>query len=141
MTDQRTLKKIISEQREAIAILENAVKLADEFKQKMRENWKVEVTEYEAKIEAANKILDENTPVFNEFGHNYNTWDVKDIDNFIGALRAALEIPRKEESGESGPDVGDGSDPKRCMSLPIIRRQPTSKTSLKNCEFQERKEV
>ena len=59
MTDQRTLKKIIKEQREAIAILENAVRLVDEFKEKMRENWKVEVAELEAKIEAANKALTE----------------------------------------------------------------------------------
>lgn len=43
MTDQRTLKKIVKDQREAIAALENSVRLADEFKQKMRENWKAEI--------------------------------------------------------------------------------------------------
>jgi hypothetical protein len=50
MTDQRTLKKIISDQREAIAILENAVGLADKFKETMRANWKTEVAELTAKL-------------------------------------------------------------------------------------------
>jgi hypothetical protein len=43
-----------------------------------------------AKIAEANKILDEYTPKFNEYGHNYDTYDAKDIDNIIGFLRNAL---------------------------------------------------
>lgn len=36
----------------------------------------------------------------------------------------------KKYSGESGPGVGDGSDPKNCTSLPIVRQQPTPKTAI-----------
>jgi len=44
-----------------------------------------------------------------------------------------MQFPRIDEqkSGESGSGAGDGSDPKKCPSLPIGRRQPTSKTPRK----------
>jgi hypothetical protein len=50
-----------------------------------------QLTKANAKIAKANKILDENTPKFNEWGHNYDTYDAKDMYNFIEALREALQ--------------------------------------------------
>jgi hypothetical protein len=41
-------------------------------------------------IAEANKILEEYTPKFNEYGHNYNIYDAKDVANIIGFLRDAL---------------------------------------------------
>ena len=69
----------------------------------------------------------ENDPVFREVTLNpFNAV-------YIKQLLSAIEIPRidDQKSGESGPGVGDGSDPKNCPSLPIERRQPTSKTPRK----------
>jgi hypothetical protein len=95
MTDQRTLKKIIKEQREAITILENAVRLADEFKEKMRENWKVEVAKLEAKIEVANNTLKQARDFIEEIGDD--KLSTKDVLSFISTLEEALLIPRNRE--------------------------------------------
>lgn len=47
------------------------------------------------RIIEANKILDEYTPKFNEYGHNYDTYDAKDVANLIGLIRDALNANQK----------------------------------------------
>ncbi len=57
--------------------------------------WK-RAMELQSKIEEANKILDENDPKFNEYGHNYTTYDAKDMANLIGWLRDALNANQRK---------------------------------------------
>ena len=54
-----------------------------------------------------------------------------DDSTFDMIMNDAVLIPRLEVSGESAPGVGDGSDPKKCMSLPRIRQLRASKTKRK----------
>lgn len=56
---------------------------------------KAEKDELEAKIAKATKILDENTPKFNKWGHNYDTYDAKDMYNLISLLRETLNETNK----------------------------------------------
>lgn len=72
--------------------LEEAQKTANEL-EKWQVDWQNlndEKMRLDSKIVEANKILDAYTPKFNEYGHNYDTYDAKDVDNIIGLIRTAL---------------------------------------------------
>jgi len=96
-----------------------------------------ETEKLEAKIEAANKAL---TGAKNHLeaqieGIKLGGYAVHTPEHVIELIEEiqSILIPRIDEqrSGESGSGAGDGSDPKKCPSLPIGRRQPTSKTPRK----------
>jgi hypothetical protein len=93
----------------------------------------LKVKALEAKIEAAKPILETIIAICkdkNDVTTCEECCDKKCCEEY--ELNALL-FPRidDQKSGESGPGVGDGSDPKNCPSLPIERRQPTSKTPRK----------
>lgn len=92
MTDQRTLKKIIKDQREAIAILENAVKLADEFKKEMRKNWKAEIAEIQ-------KVVNDFKPEWAD--HLEGEFGQEGYDLRLWRDRLRQSLSQEKSAGES----------------------------------------